>query len=85
MKPATATQPTYRFIHDHFKLPAGFPLGDCHGLAVDKRDHVFLLQQNGDDKHPAVLEFDPQGNFVGGWGNRFARPVGTGALHENGT
>ena len=72
MKPATAS-PTYSFNHQWFQLPAGFPLGDCHGLAVDKRDHVFLLQQNGDDKHPAVLEFDAVGKFVKGWGNRFAK------------
>ncbi|GDY11672.1 hypothetical protein LBMAG53_05500 [Planctomycetota bacterium] len=63
----------YDFIPDHFKLPAGFPLGDCHGLVVDRRDHVFVLQQNGDTAHPAVLEFDPQGRYVGGWGNRFAK------------
>jgi sugar lactone lactonase YvrE len=71
--PAPATAPAFRFDHDYFRLPAGFPLGDCHGLAVDKRDHVFLLQQNGDDRHPAVLEFDAAGGFVRGWGNRFAR------------
>jgi sugar lactone lactonase YvrE len=64
---------TYQFNHNYFQLPAGFPLGDCHGLAVDKRDHVFLLQQNGDTNHPAVLEFDPSGKFVRGWGNRFAK------------
>lgn len=74
MKPAPASQTTtYTFDHAHFKLPQGFPLGDCHGLVCDKRDHVFLLQQNGDDKHPAVLEFDPQGKFVRGWGNRFCK------------
>ncbi|MBA3684308.1 MAG: hypothetical protein H0W72_03605 [Planctomycetes bacterium] len=72
MKSATAPA-SYRFAHDHFQLPSGFPLGDCHGLAVDRRDHVFVLQQNGDDQHPALLEFDPQGRFVRGWGNRFAR------------
>ncbi len=71
MKPATASK-TYTFDHSHFKLPQGFPLGDCHGMATDKRDHVFVLQQNGDEKHPAVLEFDPKGTFVNGWGNRFA-------------
>jgi DNA-binding beta-propeller fold protein YncE len=71
MKPATASK-TYTFDHSHFKLPDGFPLGDCHGMATDKRDHVYVLQQNGDEKHPAVLEFDPAGKFVKGWGNRFA-------------
>ncbi len=72
MKPATAT-PSYTFNHQWFQLPAGFPLGDCHALAVDSRDHVFVLQQNGDEKQPAVLEFDAAGKYVTGWGNRFAK------------
>jgi hypothetical protein len=70
-KPAIST--AYRFDHDYFKLPSGFPLGDCHGLVVDRRDHVFLLQQNGDDRHPAVLEFDATGAYVSGWGKRFCK------------
>lgn len=75
MQSASAPRPatTYSFDHAWFKLPEGFPLGDCHALAVDRRDHVFLVQQNGDERHPAVLEFDPLGRFVRGWGNRFAR------------
>lgn len=77
MRPASATSApsttTAAFDHDWFRLPAGFPLGDCHGLAVDRRGHIYLLQQNGDDRHPALLEFDPRGGFVRGWGNRFAR------------
>lgn len=72
MRPATAPA-SPSFDHGWFKLPDGFPLGDCHGLAVDRRDHVYLLQQNGDESHPALLEFDPHGRFVRGWGNRFAR------------
>lgn len=70
--PTTMPAPAYAFRHDHFQLPAGFPLGDCHALATDQRDHVFLLQQNGDTHWPAVLEFDPVGRFVKGWGQRFA-------------
>jgi hypothetical protein len=71
----------YTFDHAWFQLPAGFPLGDCHGLVVDRRDHIHLLQQNGDERHPAVLEFDPEGRFVRGWGNRFARG-GHGLAYE---
>jgi DNA-binding beta-propeller fold protein YncE len=65
--------PTFHLDHAWFRLPDGFPLGDCHGLAVDQRNHVFLLQQNGDPTLPAVLEFDSSGRHVGGWGGRFAR------------
>ena len=63
----------YRFVHDWFQLPDGFPLGNCHGLAVDGRGHVFLLQQNGNPSYPAVLEFSSEGRYLGGWGNSFAR------------
>ena len=70
---ATATAAGYTFDHAYFKLPEGFPLGDCHALAVDRRDHVFLFQQNGDTAHPAVLEFDATGAYVGGWGNQLAK------------
>ncbi len=75
MQTAPATRPaaSYSFDHAWFKLPAGFPLGDCHGMAVDERDHVFVLQQNGDVQHPALLEFDASGRFVRGSGQRFAR------------
>jgi sugar lactone lactonase YvrE len=63
----------YDFVSDPLKMPPGHTLGDCHALAVDKRDHVFLLQQNGDTSQPAVMEFDASGRFVRGWGNRFAK------------
>lgn len=63
----------YDFVADPLKMPAGHNLGDCHALAVDKRDHVFLLQQNGDPTQPAVMEFDAAGKFVRGWGQRFAK------------
>lgn len=73
MKPATASTTSYTFDHQWFKLPSGFPLGDCHALAVDRRDHVFLFQLNGDTTQPAVLEFNATGQFVKGWGQRFAK------------
>ncbi|MCS6970950.1 MAG: hypothetical protein RMM29_00870 [Planctomycetota bacterium] len=62
---------TYDFDHQWFQLPPGFPLGDCHALVVDRRDHVFLLQQNGIAGSCAVLEFDREGRFVRGFGQPF--------------
>jgi len=62
----------YRWVDQPLALPPGIDLGDCHGLAVDRRDHVFLLHQNGNDQQPAVLEFDAEGAFVRGWGNDYA-------------
>lgn len=83
MQTAPAPRPasSYGFDHAWFRLPDGFPLGDCHGLAVDRRDHVFLLQQNGDTGRPALLEFAADGGFVRGWGNRFA-PGAHGLLYD---
>jgi len=63
----------YDFVADPLKMPPGHNLGNCHALAIDKRDHVFLLQENGDTSQPAVLEFDTTGRFVRGWGQRFAK------------
>jgi DNA-binding beta-propeller fold protein YncE len=53
------------------KLPNNWILGEVSSVAVDRRDHVWVLhrprtvpaeQQNR--AAPAVLEFDPSGNFV---------------------
>ena len=73
MQSASAAATSYAFNHQWFRLPANVTLGDCHALAVDARDHVFVLQQNGNDQQPAVLEFDANGAYVTGWGQRFAR------------
>lgn len=45
------------------KLPAGVTLGDCSGVTVDARDHVWIFHRGA----PPVLEFDRDGNFVQGW------------------
>lgn len=57
------------------KLPNGWIMGDSSSIAVDRRDHVFVLSrprtvaaEHKDHAAPAVLEFDPSGTFVKGWG-----------------
>jgi DNA-binding beta-propeller fold protein YncE len=64
-------------------VPAQWTLGQVSGVAVDSRDHVWILQRPwslGSDEqapdaaapccHPAppVMEFDSAGRYVQGWG-----------------
>ncbi|MGE3509412.1 MAG: hypothetical protein AB7N65_11065 [Vicinamibacterales bacterium] len=57
------------------RLPNGWVMGDSSSIAVDRRDHVFVLSRprtvaadQRDHAAPAVLEYDPAGTFVKGWG-----------------
>jgi DNA-binding beta-propeller fold protein YncE len=51
--------------------------GGLGGLCIDSRDHVFLLNRqnvveddlDGASLAPPVIELDPDGNVVGGWGD----------------
>jgi DNA-binding beta-propeller fold protein YncE len=68
-------------------FPNQWQIGQVHGVAVDSRDHVWILQRQrtltADEagltnnrsgccqRAPAVMEFDPAGNFVQGWGGPF--------------
>lgn len=59
-------------------LPNGWLLGSAVGVAVDERDHVWVVHrgssiadaERGDccASAPPVLEFDPDGALVGAWG-----------------
>ena len=75
--PAFQVDPTWP------KVPKQWVLGQVAGLAVDARDHVWIIQrpwslendevaQDPDAPccHPAppVMEFDAAGNYVQGWG-----------------
>src|SRR5262245_64743002 len=57
------------------KLPAKWVWGQVSSVALDERDHAWILQRPStvrtDQKGmaaPPVMEFDPAGNFVQGWG-----------------
>ncbi len=67
------------------KLPKQWILGQVSGVAVDARDHVWVLQRpwslNNDEKArnpeaecceapPPVMEFDAHGNYLRGWGGQ---------------
>lgn len=47
-------------------LPDTVTMGEVSSVAVDRRDHVWILHRP--DHGPAVLEFDETGRFQGGWG-----------------
>jgi len=65
-------------------LPNNWILGEVSGVAVDARDHVWIIHRprttNDHDRYqadgkgdcctpaPAVIEFDPAGNVVQAWG-----------------
>ena len=73
-----------RFRVDPFwarDLPNDWILGQVSGVAVDDRDHVWIVhrprtldaRQRGEEgmccvPAPAVIEFDPEGNVVQAWG-----------------
>jgi hypothetical protein len=84
---AAVAQEVPRFTPDPFwpkHLPNNWILGQVSGVAVDRQDHVWVMQRpRTTDEHdnylrdgtagccqpaPAVLEFDQEGNFVQGWG-----------------
>src|SRR5215510_11489294 len=57
------------------RLPAKWVWGQVSSVALDERDHAWILQRPGtirtDQKGmaaPPVMEFDASGNFVQGWG-----------------
>jgi hypothetical protein len=57
------------------RLPNNWVLGQTPGIAVDRRDHVYLLHRprttseaDRSKAAPAVLEFDEKGAFVKAWG-----------------
>ncbi|HKA40485.1 MAG TPA: hypothetical protein VKF40_00720 [Burkholderiales bacterium] len=57
------------------KLPDTWVFGQVSSVALDERDHAWILQRPGtirtDQKGraaPPVMEFDAAGNFVQGWG-----------------
>ena len=67
--PTFAPDPTWPTI------PNNWVLGQVASVAVDRRDHVWVLQrpttlepEEASMAAPPVLEFDPEGNFVQAWG-----------------
>ncbi len=77
------TAPAFQVDPAWPKLPSKWELGQVSGVAVDARDHVWIIQRpwslESDEKAgnpeaeccvpaPPVMEFDNDGNYVQGWG-----------------
>ncbi len=67
--------PTFQVDRAWLKLPGKWKLGDASSVAVDARDHVWVLHRPRTlppdqiaSAAPPVLEFDAAGNFIQGWG-----------------
>ena len=67
--------PTFEVDPSWPTIPNGWVLGVVASVAVDGRDHVWVLQRPGSLRPeevsmaaPPILEFDPEGNFEQGWG-----------------
>jgi sugar lactone lactonase YvrE len=53
----------YHAVEDWAKLPAGWNLGECSGVAVDKDDNVWVFNRG---PHP-VIEFSKSGQMLRAW------------------
>lgn len=72
---AAGTVPLFEVDPAWPKLPNNWVMGLVSSVAVDQRDHVWILHRprvvEADKRKstaPAVLEFDAAGQFVQGWG-----------------
>ncbi|MSQ06515.1 MAG: hypothetical protein EXR54_04720 [Dehalococcoidia bacterium] len=56
---------TYTEIQNFAKLPEGETFGTVSSLATDSKDNLYVFQR----KDPPIVIFDPDGNYIGSWGN----------------
>jgi len=72
---------TYEWIENWARIPAtasGKANGRTHGAAVTAAGHVIVFNQ----ANPAVLTFDPAGQLIGSWGDRFDGAHGLTLVRE---
>jgi hypothetical protein len=55
------------------KIPNGWVLGQVASAASDEQDNIWILHRSrvvrpGQKTGPPVMEFDPAGNYIQGWG-----------------
>lgn len=53
----------YHAVENWAKLPAGWNLGECSGVAIDKADNVWVFNRG---THP-VIQFDRNGKMLQAW------------------
>ena len=73
--PASGAMPHFRYETDWIKLPAGMTMGEVTAVAVDRRDHVWVLHRPRSVKdRPAaeiagpIVEFGPGGQYIRSFG-----------------
>jgi DNA-binding beta-propeller fold protein YncE len=78
--PAAAQQqpralPTFTVDPSWPKVPDNYKLGDISSIAIDAQDNAYVLHrprtlkpENAASAAPAVVVFDPAGNFIRAWG-----------------
>jgi len=67
--------PQFEVDPNFFKLPNGWKFAQVSSVACDSHDNVWVFQRPltvySDQKTgPAVMEFDPKGKYVRGWGGK---------------
>lgn len=67
--------PTFEVDPSWLKIPNNWVFGPVTSIRVDERDHVWILQRPRSVPSelqarvaPPVLEFDPEGRYLRGWG-----------------
>jgi hypothetical protein len=77
-----SAMPVFELDPNWPRIPNGWVFGATSSVAVDKRDHVWILQRPGtvtesqrSHAAPPVLEYDANGKFLNAWG-------GAGAGHD---
>jgi len=67
--------PTFEVDKGWPKVPAQFKVGDVSSIAIDANDNAYVLSrprtlkpEDAPKKAPPVMVFDPNGNYIKGWG-----------------
>jgi hypothetical protein len=67
--------PVFEVDPSFFKLPNGWHFSPVSDVECDSHNNVWVFQRPLDNYSnlttgPAVMEFDPQGNYIKGWGGK---------------
>lgn len=72
---ATPAMPQFRYQTDWLKLPQGLVMGEIVAVAIDARDHAWVLHRPRSVKDrpvaevaPPITEFDAEGHYLRGFG-----------------
>lgn len=72
---ASRELPQFAVDPGFFKLPNGWKFAQVSSVACDSHDNVWVLQRPltayaDQPTGPSVMEFDPKGNYIRGWGGK---------------